>query len=134
MAENKTKATTASVADYLEAVDPSQRADAKAIDRIMRRATGAEPKMWGGSIIGYGETRLVYESGREMDWFATGFAPRKANFALYVGAGDPAVAALLDRLGKHQTGKGCLYVNRLSDVDVEVLEELVTLSAARHKG
>jgi hypothetical protein len=129
--ENKTKATAASVADYLETVDSERRADARVIDGIMRRTTGAEPKMWGASIIGYGETRLVYESGRELDWFRTGFAPRKGKFALYVGAGAPDVAPLLGRLGKHTTGKGCLYISRLADVDLGVLEEIVQRSAAR---
>ena len=133
MAEIKTKATIASVDDYLDSVDPARRGDAQAIDRLMRRASGAEPRMWSGSIIGYGETRLVYDSGREVDWFEIGFAPRKGNFALYVNAGEPEVAPFLERLGRHKTGKGCLYLTRLSDVDLEVLEELVQRAAARSR-
>src|SRR5262249_48674962 len=98
------------------------------------QVTKADPKMWGPSIIGFGSRRLKYPTGREIDWFKIGFSPRKQNLALYLGIGDDGLgerAALLEKLGKHKTGKGCLYINALEDVDASVLKKLLAASAAR---
>jgi len=126
-AEIKTKVNDASVEKFLSAVpDEEQRADSRRVLEIMKRVTGEEPKMWGGSIVGFGE--MTYTSpatGREVDWLEVGFSPRKANLSLYVLNGAPKQEALLNKLGKHKTGKGCLYIKRLSDVDESVLEALV---------
>lgn len=100
-------------------------ADGAALAALMTRATGEPPVMWGPSIVGFGHYRYRYASGREGEMCRVGFAPRKAELVLYVGAGRPEQAALLERLGKHKTGKGCLYVKRLADVDQGVLEQIV---------
>jgi hypothetical protein len=129
MAELKTKKTQASVAAFLNGIENEQkRKDAKAIAKMMREATGTRPKMWGTSIVGFGDHRYKYASGREGDWFLTGFSPRKQNLTLYVMYGLKGHAKLLKRLGKHKTGKGCLYINKLADVDTDVLRELIALS------
>jgi hypothetical protein len=126
-AEIKTKETAASVDDFLNGVtDEEQQADAKEIAKMMKRITGDKPKMWGSSIIGFG--KKVYRSpatGREVDWMKIGFAPRKGSLSLYVLNGSPDQEKLLAKLGKHRTGKGCLYIKRLSDVDEKVLEGLI---------
>ena len=126
-AEIKTKETGASVDDFLNSVrDEQQRADAFKICDMMRRITGDEPKMWGPSIIGFGSK--VYRSpatGREVDWMKIGFSPRKAALSLYVLHDSDAPPKHLEKLGKHKTGKGCLYIKRLSDVDENVLERLI---------
>jgi hypothetical protein len=98
---------------------------------IMKRATKAEPRMWGAAIVGFGDYRYKYASGREGDWFLAGFSPRKRDLTLYIVAGFDRYASLMARLGKHSTGKSCLYVKRLADIDTVVLEELVTESV-RH--
>jgi hypothetical protein len=98
---------------------------------LMRQATGAEPKMWGSSIVGFGNFHYKYASGREGDWFHIGFAPRKQDLTLYVAGGFPQYEKLLAQLGKHRTGKSCLYIKTLADVDMPVLTELIQLSA-RH--
>lgn len=127
--ENKTKPTAVSVNYYLASIQPDQkRDDALAISAMMRRVTGELPKMWGGSIIGFGETHYKYESGREGDWFLVGFAPRKANLTLYIMPGFSEYGPLMKKLGKHKTGKSCLYINKLDDVDMAVLEKLVAKS------
>src|SRR4051812_30576473 len=116
-AEIKTKETDASVDDFLGGLADEQREDARKIIGMMTRVTGDEPKMWGAAIIGFGNR--VYTSpttGREVDWMKIGFSPRKGNLSLYVLNGAPKQAELLEKLGKHKTGKGCLYVKRLSDV------------------
>jgi hypothetical protein len=113
---------------FLESVDPSRRQDCHDIVELMRRATGAEPRMWGTAMVGFGEYHYRYESGREGDWPLSAFSPRKANLTIYVMAGVERFPALLEKLGKHKTGKGCLYVKRLSDVDTGVLEQLVRAS------
>lgn len=126
MAELKTKQTDASVAKFIKTVqDADRRADCEKIIALMKKVTKAEPKMWGPAIVGFGQIRLKYDSGRELDWMIVGFSPRKANLTLYAlgGAEKPE---LMKRLGKYKTGKGCLYINKLSDVDFKVLEELVT--------
>jgi hypothetical protein len=97
---------------------------------IMNRATGAEPAMWGPSIVGFGETHLAYASGREGDWPEVGFAPRKANLAIYVLDPSENYSELRGKLGRHRVGKACLWINRLADVDLEVLEEIVVASLA----
>jgi hypothetical protein len=125
MAELKTKQTDASVKDFLNKVpDKQKRDDCFAIAKMMEEATGAKPKMWGKSIVGFGSYRYKYASGREGEMLLTGFSPRKQDLVLYLGPGLEN-EALMARLGKHKTGKGCLYVKRLDDVDRQVLRELV---------
>jgi len=129
--ENKTKATEVSVAWYIAALpDESQRADAKALVKVMQGATGEKPKMWGPSIIGFGSYHYVYESGREGDMPIVGFSPRKAATVIYGLRASGDAESLLAKLGKHTTGKGCVYIKRLSDVDQKVLSTLITKSAA----
>ena len=121
MAELKTQKTAASVKAYLAAVEPPQRrADAQVVAKLMREATGASPALWGPSIVGFGSYRYVYPSGREGEWPIIGFSPRKANLVLYLAQASEQRAPLLARLGKHKTGKACLYLNKLSDVDLSV--------------
>ena len=126
-AEIKTKQNEASVENFLNSVkDEQQRADSFKILEMMRRITGEEPKMWGASIVGFGfRTVKSPATGREVDWLKIGFSPRKGNLSLYVLNGSPGQAELLEKLGKHKTGVGCLYVKRLSDVDEKVLEKLI---------
>ena len=129
MAELKTKLNNASVDKFLKGVkDEQTRADCYQIIEMMNKATKAEPKMWGTSIIGFGNIHLKYESGRELDWFPIGFSPRKQNITLYL-MGGLEQKELLDKLGKYCTGKGCLYIKKLADVDIKVLNKLVTTSA-----
>ena len=131
MADNKTKPTSASVAAFVDALtEPARRADAKALVKLMKQATGEKPKMWGPSIIGFGTLHYRYDSGREGETVLVGFSPRKAATVLYGVTGAKGADALLAKLGKHTTGKGCLYIKRLSDVDAKVLEELVARSVA----
>lgn len=133
--EQKTAANAGSVADHIAGLGSAPRsADAAALDALFRRVTGCAPKMWGPSIIGYGSYRYKYESGREGTMCRAGFAPRKAKLVIYaMGAAGEAGedADLLARLGKHKTGKGCLYIRKLADVDFDVLETLVRLSWER---
>jgi len=127
----KTIPTDASVEAFLATVeDEGRRADCRTVLDLMQRVTGEPPAMWGDSIIGFGSYHYVYESGREGDWFLTGFSPRKRNLTLYIMAGFSDYDELMARLGKHKTGKSCLYVKRLSDIDLDVLEELVRQSVA----
>lgn len=129
MAELKTKQTSASVADFIASVPESQQADSQAVIEMMSKATRSEPKMWGSSIVGFGYEKLKYESGRELDWFQIGFSPRKGTLTLYVlRGGEEKYADLLSRLGKHTTGKVCLYIKKLSDVDQGVLEKVIEKS------
>jgi hypothetical protein len=126
MAENKTKKNTASVASYLNAIDdPRKRSDAKKVAAMMRRATGKRARMWGSSIVGFGEYHYKYESGREGDWALVGFSPRKQNLVVYIMPGFDNFPALMKKLGKYKTGKSCLYLNKLDDVDQAVLEKLI---------
>jgi hypothetical protein len=128
MADNKTKPTKISVAEFIDALtDPSRRADAKALVKLMQKAAGEKPKMWGPSIIGFGSHHYVYDSGREGDMPLIAFSPRKAATVLY---GLSASEALLPKLGKHSRGKGCLYIKKLADVDQKVLETMVVKSVA----
>ncbi len=131
MAELKTKATGASVTKFLHAINEEQRRqDCLTILGLMRKATGAEPKMWGPNIVGFGDYHYVYESGREGDWFVTGFSPRKQNLTLYVMGGFAQHTELLNKLGKHKMGKGCLYINTLGDVHLPTLRKLIDRSVA----
>jgi hypothetical protein len=126
MAELKTKLNDASVTDFLNGIkDEGKRADSFEILKMMGQVIKQEPKMWGASIIGFGEYHYKYKSGREGDWFVAGFSPRKQNLTLYVMGGFAPHTDLLKKLGKHKTGVGCLYVNKLADVDVKVLKELL---------
>jgi Domain of unknown function (DU1801) len=135
MAETKTKATESDVAAFLDRAEPEQRrVDGHALSEMFERVTGAAATMWGPSIVGYGRYRYKYDSGREGESCRVGFSPRKASLVLYVDAGSHDT--LLARLGKHSTGKGCLYVKKLADVDAGVLEQIVaaawTDNLARH--
>ena len=131
MADNKTKPTKLSVAAFIDALtDQTSRADAKALVKLMQSATGEKPKMWGPSIIGFGSYHYTYESGREGDAPLIGFSPRKAATVLYGATGCGDSEALLAKLGKHSTGKGCLYIKKLADVDPKVLADMVVKSVA----
>lgn len=126
MAENKTKPTKITAEDFLATVTPEERvADARTLIALMERVSGEPATMWGPSITGFGSVHYRYESGREGDMPAIAFSPRKAELVLYVGASTPNIAALLPALGKHRTGKGCLYLKRLADVDGAVLAAVV---------
>ncbi len=126
MAENKTQKTNADVAGFLEQVEPEQkREDAFEILEMMEKSTGEKPKMWGPSIVGFGDVHLKYDSGREVDYFKIGFSPRKASLTLYIMQTFPSRDGHLGRLGKHTTGKGCLYIKKLDDIDREVLKQLI---------
>ncbi|MDB5036117.1 MAG: hypothetical protein JWQ98_3358 [Chlorobi bacterium] len=134
MAELKTKETDESVDAFLDGVaDEKKRDDSRVILDLMKGATGMEPRMWGSSMIGFGQYHYVYESGREGDWFITGFSPRKANLTIYITGGLCNYEELLKKLGKHRQGKGCLYINRIEDIDLAVFRELIETSAASHK-
>jgi len=134
MAENKTKPTKLSVAAFVDALtDETRRADAKALVKLMQNATGEKPRMWGPSIIGFGSYHYTYESGREGDMPIAGFSPRKPATVLYGLAGSSGSEALLTKLGKHTTGKGCLYIKKLADVDQKVLEALIVKSVAARR-
>jgi hypothetical protein len=133
MAELKTKLNDASVTDFLNGIkDEGKRADSFEILKMMKQVTKQEPKMWGSSIVGFGNVHLKYASGRELDWFITGFSPRKQELTLY-GLGNWLESDLLKKLGKCKTGKGCLYIKKLEDVDVKVLKELLKLAVMTAK-
>ncbi len=132
MAELKTKPTDSSVADYLNAIENNQvRQDCWAIVELMQDATKAEPKMWGSSIIGFGTYHYVYASGREADWMLTAFSPRKQNITLYIMGGFEEYDQLIASLGKCTRGKGCIYIKRLSDINIPTLEKLIRESVNR---
>lgn len=129
MAKLKTQPHNASVEDFLTRVENEPRKkDAFEVLELMKRVTGEEPVMWGASIIGFGSYHYKYASGREGDWLAAGFSPRKQALTLYITSGFDEHDDLLTRLGRHRTGKSCLYVKRLTDIDMDVLAELVRLS------
>ncbi len=129
MAELKTKPTDDSVDQFLAGVeDATRQQDCLAVRALMEEITGAPAKMWGPSIVGFGDYHYKYESGREGDWFLAGFSPRKANLTLYIMAGFSRYEELLAKLGKYKTGKSCLYVKKLADVNLEVLRELIRAS------
>ena len=134
MAEMKTKLTNASVDKFLSGVkDEGARAGCYQIIEIMKSVTKAEPKMWGSAIVGFGDYHYKYESGRENDWFQVGFSPRKQNITVYLMGGLQDQDELLGKLGKYTTGKGCLYIKKLEDVDTKVLKKLVSDSVKRLK-
>lgn len=130
LAQIKTKPTAASVEDFINAIENEQkRKDSFAILELMKKASGEEPKMWGGSIIGFGDKRYKSPAtGREVDWLRIGFSPRKANLSLYLSVGIKEHAAALEKLGKHKTGVGCLYINKLADIDKKVLKGMIEAS------
>ena len=131
MAENKTKVTEVRVDDFLEAVaDPVRRADGKAVRALMERVTGEPAKMWGPSIVGFGSYHYKYESGREGDMCLVGFSPRSSALVLYARSGAKDEDKRLKALGKFKTGKGCLYIRKLADVDMAVLEKLAVRGLA----
>ncbi len=133
MAELKTKQTRASVKQFIDGIEDEQkRKDSRALVAMMRKITGKPPKMWGEAIVGFGSYRYKYASGREGDWFLTGFSPRKQNMTLYIMSGFTRYGALLKKLGKFKTGKACLYVKTLDDVDRPTLERLIRESV-KHK-
>lgn len=132
MAELKTKVNKASVEKFLKGVkDKQKQEDCFRILEIMKRATKSEPQMWGTSIVGFGGYRYKYASGRQGEWFLTGFSPRKQNITLYIMSGFEDYDKLLEDLGKYSTGKSCLYIRKLEDVDPKVLKELVTKSVRK---
>jgi hypothetical protein len=135
MAELKTTPNDASVPDFLGAVpDPRRRADAEAVCALIAEATGAAPEMWGSAIVGFGRYHYRGASGREADWMTVGFSPRKQALTFYLTGGLAPNQELLARLGPHTTGKGCLYVKRLADIDEQVLRELITSVFRRYDG
>lgn len=130
--ENKTKPTVSSVAAFLGAVeDPQRRSECEILLALMTRATGHRPVMWGDAIIGFGRQAYTYTSGRKGEWFLAGFSPRKQNLTLYLGWGFEGLEEQLARLGKFKKSVGCLYLKRLADVDVVVLEEMVARAVKR---
>ena len=134
MAENKTKPTTKSVPDFLNSIeDPARKNDCKTLSALMEKITGSKPKMWGDSIVGFGDYHYKYASGREGDWFLVGFSPRKQNLTLYIMGYLEFYTDLLEGLGTFKHGKGCLYVKRLEDIDLDVLKTLISTSIKRLK-
>lgn len=129
MSELKTRKTGASVTAFLRSVeDPDRRRDCRRIAAMMRAATGARPAMWGPSMVGYGRYHYRYASGREGGWFECGYAPRAQNIVVYIMPGFGPFEPLMKRLGKYRTGKSCLYIKRLDDVDTDVLSKLIAES------
>jgi hypothetical protein len=134
MAQLKTRPNDKNVVEFLNAVEnETKREDSFTILELMQQVTGSEPIMWGDSIIGFGSYHYKYASGREADWFLTGFSPRVQNLTLYIMSGFDEYDDLLGKLGKHSTGKSCLYVKRLENIDLDVLKELVEKSVAHMK-
>lgn len=126
MSDNKTQMTAIPVADFIASVEPERRrSEAETLVALFGKTTGWAPRMWGPSIIGFGQYHYKYDSGREGDFLATGFSPRKARLSIYILPGYADYASMLSRLGKHALGKSCLYVNKLDDIDLDVLAELI---------
>ncbi|HSP61406.1 MAG TPA: DUF1801 domain-containing protein [Pyrinomonadaceae bacterium] len=126
MAEAKTKPTDQKVASFIKKIpDPQTREDCLAIAKLMKEATRSEPLMWGAAIVGFGTRRIQYAGGREADWPLIAFSPRKQNLTLYIMSGSDSHAELLRKLGKHSVGGGCLYIKRLSDIDLPTLKKLI---------
>jgi len=135
MAELKTKPTRASVSAFLNGIgDEQRRRDCTTIARIMKRVTKASPRMWGPTIVGFGEYHYKYASGREGDWFITGFSPRKGDLTLYLMSGFDGYEDLMRRLGRHKTGRSCLYVRKLDDIDLDVLTTLIERAVGKMEG
>ena len=134
MAENKTKATNVSVSAYIEGLtDATRRPEARELIEVMQRASGEKPKLWGPSIVGFGSYHYKYDSGREGDMPLISFSPRKAAMVLYSMLAHAEAQAVLAKLGRHTTGKGCLYIKKLADVDKTVLETLIKNAVAHHR-
>ena len=132
MAELKTKPTHDSVNQFVAKIgDDQRREDCKVIMKLMGEATHAKPEMWGSSIVGFGRRDLKYASGRELEWMVIGFSPRKNDLTLYLASGRNSFPKLMNKLGKYKTGKGCLYIKKLTDVDMNVLRELIDKSVER---
>lgn len=132
MSDLKTKPNKQSVKQFLEKVtDKNKREDCYTVLKLMKQVTKGEPKMWGNSIVGFGSYHYKYESGREGDWFVTGFSPRKQNLTIYIMIGFEQYPGLMKKLGKHKTGISCLYINRLEDINLSVLKELITKSVKK---
>lgn len=126
MAELKTQQTDASVEDFLNKVeDEKKRKDSFEILELIRKVTGEEPKMWGPGIVGFGTYRLKYPNGREIDWMLTGFSPRKQNLTIYIMTGFDHYEEMLQNLGKFKTGKSCLYIKKIEDINKEILERMI---------
>ncbi len=131
MAELKTKVSDASVAEFIDGIDDEvKREDCKTVIALMQEVTGAEPKLWGASIVGFGTYTYRYASGREGEWCVMGFAPRKANLTLYL-TGGTAQTDLLENLGKHKMSGSCLHLKKLTDIDLEVLKQLIARCAQK---
>ena len=131
MSGAKTRASNASVAAFLRAIDDdTKRRDARELTALMKELSGERPKMWGSSLVGFGSYHYRYASGREGDWPITAFSPRKRGLSIYIMPGFAAYASLMSRLGRYKTGKSCLYVNKLADVDANVLRRLIARSVA----
>jgi hypothetical protein len=131
MAELKTQKNKLSVKRFLDSIEePVKRKDCKTLENLMARITGCKAEMWGSSIVGFGSYHYTYDSGREGDWFLCGFAPRKQALTIYIISGFKDYDALMEKLGKHKTGKSCLYVSSLEVVDQQVLEKLISDSVA----
>ena len=131
MSQNKTMPTDQSIQNFMAGIEPTaKRDDARVLDRLFREVTGFQPVMWGPTIIGYGQYHYIYDSGRQGDFLATGFSPRKARHSIYIMPGYAGFGDILARLGKHKMGKSCLYVNKLADIDLDVLAELIRAGLA----
>ena len=129
MAELKTRKNNASVAEFLKNIgDPAQRADCRKISAIMKKATGSRPKMWGTAIVGFGSYSYSNSAGKDFEWMLTGFSPRKQATSVYIMPGFKKFDALMKKLGRYKTGKSCLYIKRLEDVDEDVLLKLIDAS------
>ena len=131
MAENKTRPSDISVDDFINGIESEvRRRDCRTIMNIMKEVTGARPKMWGDSIVGFGSYHYKYASGREGDWFLTGLSPRKQNLTIYLMCGLEKESTLMKKLGKFKTGKSCLYIKKLEDIDLSILKKLITRAIA----
>ena len=135
LAEVKTKQSSASVEDFINTVkDEQKRKDSFVLLEMMKKASGEEPKMWGNSLIGFGNKRYKSpSSGREVDWFLIGFSPRKANLSLYLMINHKEHASAIKKLGKHKTAGGCIYINKLEDIDLKVLKGMIDASLMQGK-
>ena len=132
MAELKTKKNNASVTEFINGIeDPGQRADCRKISAMMKKATGSRPKMWGTSIVGFGSYSYSNSAGKNFEWMLTGFSPRKQATSVYIMPGFQKFDALMKKLGRHKTGKSCLYIRRLEDVDQAVLQQLIDESVTQ---
>lgn len=134
MAELKTKPNEQNVDTFLDSIEPEwKRHDSWEVLKLLRKITGEQPKMWGASIVGFGSYHYKYKSGREGDWFLTGFSPRKQSMTVYMMGGYTETSGLLEKIGKHKTGVGCLYFKKLADIDLGILKQLIEKSIERLK-